>query len=117
MSFYDILKLKMHKYAKCTYKITKSFPRDELYGLTSQLRRASISVILNFIEGYARRRGDNCKIFGNFLEISYGSLKESKYLIYFSYTEGYINTQDYKRIMEMSDEIGKMLWNIISKNK
>ncbi len=117
MSFYDILKIKMHEYVKHVYKISRGFPREELYGITSQLRRAAISIILNFIEGYARRRGDNCKVFKNFLEISYGSLKETKYLIYFSFTENFINKKDYESLIKMGDEIGKMLWNIISRNK
>jgi four helix bundle protein len=117
MSYYDDLKLKMHKYVKLVYKVTRNFPREELYGITSQLRRAVISIILNFIEGYARRRGDKCKVFKNFLDISYGSLKETKYLIYFSYSENFINKEDYKTLEDMGDEIGKMLWSIILKNK
>lgn len=116
MSFYDDLKIKMHQYVKDIYKVSKNFPKEELYGIVSQLRRAALSVILNFIEGYARRKGNNCKVFQNFLEISYGSLKESKYLIYFSYTEGYISKENYNKLLVMADEIGKMLWNIISKN-
>lgn len=112
MSFYDDLKIKMHLYVKLVYKVTKSFPRDELYGVTSQLRRAALSVILNFTEGYARRRGEKCKVFKNFVEISYGSLKESKYLIYFSYTENYISEQNYKELIAKAEEIGRMLWSV-----
>lgn len=117
MSFYDDLKIKMHLHAKHVYRVTKKFPRDELYGMTSQLRRASLSIVLNFIEGFARRRGKNCKVFKNFLEISFGSSKETKYLIYFAYTENYINTTDYEQLMKSSDEIGKMLWHIIKSYK
>ena len=85
-TFHDKLKNKMDAYAHKVYAITKSFPRDELYGVVSQLRRAALSVILNYIEGYARK-GD--KVHRNFLQISYGSLKESKYLLHFSLIEGY----------------------------
>ncbi len=116
MNFYDNLKLKMHNYVKLVYKISKYFPSDEKFGITSQLRRSSLSVILNFIEGYARRRGNKCKVFKNFLDISYGSLKESKYLIYFSYTEKYINKSDYKKLVKQADELGKMLWSIMKNN-
>jgi len=49
------------------YSVSKNFPKDELYGVTSQLRRATLSVILNYIEGYARRRD---KVYKNCLEIS-----------------------------------------------
>ena len=117
MSFYEELKIKMHYFVKDVYKASKFFPKDELYGIISQLRRASLSVILNFIEGYARRKGDKCKVFKNFLEISYGSLKESKYLIYFSYTENFIDKDNYEKLISSADEIGKMLWNIIDKHK
>lgn len=117
MSFYDDLKIKMHYFVKNVYKVSKSFPKDELYGITSQLRRATLSVILNFIERYARRKGNKCKVFKNFLEISYGSLKESKYLIYFSYTENFIDKDNYEKLINSADEIGKMLWSIINKYK
>ena len=116
MTFHDKLKLKMHLFVKEVYRVTRSFPREELYGVTSQLRRAVMSVILNYIEGYARRRGADCKVYNNFLEISYGSLKEAKYLIYFSNTEDYINNKDYNKLIEMNDEIGKMVWTLLSRN-
>lgn len=103
----------MHNYVKCVYGVSKNFPEDEKFGVTSQLRRASLSVILNFIEGYARRRGEKCKIFKNFLDISYGSLKESKYLIYFSYTENYLEQKDYEELIAQADELGKMLWSTV----
>ncbi len=106
----------MHKYVKFIYKITKKFPKDELYGVTSQIRRSSISVILNYIEGYARRKGYDCKVYKNFLEISYGSLKESKYLLYFSLEENYISKEEYNEGFAMADKIEKMLWPVI-KNK
>lgn len=104
----------MHLYVKEVYRITKGFPHEELYGITSQLRRAAMSVILNYIEGYARRRGDNCKTYQNFLETSYGSLKESKYLLYFSFSENYISEEKYKIVNDLSEEIGKMLWSIMN---
>ena len=115
MGFHEDLKIKVHQYIKHVYKITKSFPRDELYGITSQLRRSALSVMLNYIEGFARRKSDNCKVYKNFLEISYGSLKESKYLIYFSYTEDYLKENDYEILIKLSDDIRGMLWGIINK--
>ncbi|MDP3726651.1 MAG: four helix bundle protein, partial [bacterium] len=69
--FHEILKRKMDEFVHLVYHITKDFPKSELYGATSQLRRASLSIILNYIEGYARKR-QLVKI--NFFEISYGSL-------------------------------------------
>ena len=113
MTFHDELKLEMHKYVRFIYKITKKFPKEELYGVTSQLRRSTMSVILNYIEGYARRKGVKCKVYQNFLEISYGSLKESKYLLFFSFEEDYITSEEYNYGLLLSDKIGKMVWSII----
>ena len=109
--FHDILKNKADEFAFSVYKITKDFPREEIYGITSQLRRASLSVVLNYIEGYARA-GD--KSYKNFLQMSYGSLKESKYLLYFSQREGYINKKEYDIIIKLSEEVGAMLWTTIN---
>ena len=52
--FSDKLKRKMDEYVHLVYKLTRKFPKEELYGTTSQLRRAALSVILNYIEGFAR---------------------------------------------------------------
>lgn len=117
MSFHQELKIKIHKFVKDVYGVSKKFPRDELYGITSQLRRAVISIILNYIEGYARRRGNECKVFKNFIEISYGSLKESEYLIYFSYTEGYIDKVEYGQLSKQASEIGGMIFGILKNIK
>lgn len=108
--FQEKLKMKMHEYVKGVYRVTKQFPKDELYGVTSQLRRAALSVVLNYIEGYARFKPGYKQ---QFFENSYGSLKESKYLIYFSYTEEYLKKEDYDMLFALSEEIGKMLWSEI----
>ncbi|PLX21786.1 four helix bundle protein [Candidatus Parcubacteria bacterium] len=113
MRYHEKLKIKMDQYAHMVYGLTKSFPKEELYGVTSQLRRSSLSVILNYVEGFARRKGDNCKVYKNFLEISYGSLKESKYLLHFSLVEKYLSEDDYKKIAPLSDEIGAMLYKAL----
>ncbi|MEF3691810.1 MAG: four helix bundle protein [Candidatus Moraniibacteriota bacterium] len=111
-NFHDILKKKADRFAFYTYKISKNFPKEEIYGITSQLRRSSLSVILNYIEGYARK-GD--KEYKYFLKISYGSLKESKYLIFFAYREKYISKEDYNKLISLADELGAMFWSIIQK--
>lgn len=108
--FHDVLKNKADEFAFSAYKITRNFPKEEIYGITSQLRRAALSVILNYIEGYARI-GD--KQYKNFLRMSYGSLKESKYLIYFSCREKYISKDDYNKLINLAEEIGAMLWKTI----
>jgi len=105
--FFNDLKKKMDEYVHFIYKLTKNFPKDELYGVTSQLRRAALSIILNFIEGFARYK-KGVKL--NFWEISYGSLKETKYLLHFSFVENYINEKEYLQAIKLAEEIGAMLW-------
>jgi four helix bundle protein len=109
-TFQRELKTKMDKYAHLVYKITKGFPVEELYGITSQLRRATLSIILNYIEGFARQKKAVKK---NFWEISYGSLKESKYLLHFSLVEKYLDQKDYNKAIQLAEEIGAMLWRSI----
>ena len=77
------------------YKATKNFPKEEIYGITSQIRRSALSVPTNIVEGYSRR-GD--KELSHFINISLGSLAEAKYLLYFSNRLGYVKGQDYKRL-------------------
>lgn len=64
------------------------------------------------MEGYARGRN---RVMKNFLEISYGSLKESKYLIYFSLKRKYLNEKEYGELLELNDKMGAMLWGILRK--
>ena len=108
------LKLKglMDRFVFEVYNVTRYFPKEEIYGLTSQLRRAALSVILNYIEGYARQRK---LVLKNFLEISYGSLKEAKYLIYFSGKQKYLKQSKERELLGLTEEIGAMLWGIIRK--
>ncbi|MDZ7611786.1 MAG: four helix bundle protein [Candidatus Moranbacteria bacterium] len=113
-NYTEDLKKKMDDYAHEVYSVTRTFPKEELYGLTSQLRRAALSVVLNYIEGYARQKA-NVKY--NFWEISYGSLKESKYLLHFSMIEGYLSKEDYKEVLKKADEIGAMLWKSLKSIK
>jgi len=106
----NILLEKADKFAWMVYKLTKKFPKDELFALTSQLRRAALSVPVNIVEGFARYSlGEHCR----FSEVAYGSLKETKYLLYFSLREEYINKNEYSEIIELAEEISKMLWKKI----
>lgn len=108
-NFHTKLKTKMDDYVHFVYALTRKFPKEELYGVTSQIRRAALSVILNYIEGFARMRG---KVNKNFLEISYGSLQESEYLLEFSFKEKYVSKGEFQKATEMADEIGAMIWGI-----
>lgn len=113
--FHDRLNYKMDDYAHLVYSLTRKFPKEEIFGTTSQLRRSSLSVILNYTEGYAR--GNNTKSYQNFLDISFGSLKESQYLLKFCHDENFINKLDFDHASALADEIGAMLWGLIKSLK
>lgn len=72
--FHKELHKLINEFVHKIYDYSQEFPREEMFGLTSQLRRSALSVMLNYVEGYARQRRAVLK---NFLEISYGSLQES----------------------------------------
>ncbi|MBI5622088.1 four helix bundle protein [Candidatus Falkowbacteria bacterium] len=101
------LQKKMDAFAHAVYRETKSFPRDELYGVTNQMRRASLSIVLNYTEGFARVRRP---VQLQFFEMAYGSLKETKYLLHFSLIEEYLSSEQYQDILKLAEEIGAMLW-------
>jgi len=106
------LKSLIDEHVNLVYLHTKKFPKDEAFGMTSQLRRAALSVMLNYIEGYARRRK---LVLVNFLEISYGSLKESIYITYLAEKQSYISKPEWELLDQKADRIGKMLWGILNK--
>ena len=96
--------------AKETYQLTKSFPKEEIYGLTSQIRRCAISIPSNIAEG--KGRGSD-KEFVRFLQISLGSLYELNTQLELSYDLNYIKNT--KTIFDLSFEIEKMLNSLITK--
>jgi four helix bundle protein len=106
----DPLSEKADELAHLVYKATKKFPKEELYGLTSQLRRAALSVPLNIVEGFARK---GSRDYRQFLYIAYGSLKETKYLLNFAFEEGYLKEKEYGDISSLAEEVGKILWSSI----
>lgn len=106
------LKNVMEEYAHRIYDVTENFPKNEIFGITSQLRSASLSIPLNYTEGFARRRKAVLK---QFLEVAYGSLKESEYIVQFAGKRGYIKTEDLEKLHKQLDKMGKMLWGIIEK--
>lgn len=94
------------------YLNSKEFPKEEIYGITSQLRRSSLSVPLNIVEGYAR---NNKKEFKNFLRIAAGSLSETEYLLSFCARLGYLKEVEYRNLEEQRKEVGRILWRFLSK--
>lgn len=106
----DLTLDKAKAYAHQAYALARKFPRDETYGLGSQLRRASVSVPLNMVEGYARQ---SARTQLQFLKIAYGSLKESLFIIQFAYEETYVAAEEALPVIHLGDETARMLWTKI----
>lgn len=94
------------------YSLSKSFPKEELYGLTSQVRRSAISIPSNIAEG-SRRSTE--KDFRSFLHIAYGSGAELEVQILFAKDLKYISTDECKKVLDDLDEVMKMLNALITK--
>lgn len=88
------------------YEITKTFPKAEEYGLTSQIRRASVSIVLNIVEGY-RRNGK--KEFLHFLNISQSSLAELEAALELSFGLKFIDNESYQKIDNLVSEMAYLL--------
>ena len=94
------------------YLATKKYPKEEIYALTSQLRRAALSIPTNIVEGYSRRSD---KELAHFLNISLGSLAETKYLIHFSSRLNYLDDSLHNDLRENYDILGAKLWRLYEK--
>ncbi|MDX9715592.1 MAG: four helix bundle protein [Dissulfurispiraceae bacterium] len=88
------------------YKISKSFPKDELFGLTSQLRRAAMSITLNIAEGSGNR---SVKEFKRFLEIALRSTYEVMAGLEIAYHLEYCKIDDFNKLTSEADEIAAMI--------
>jgi four helix bundle protein len=97
---------KCHSLALDVYKETLTFPKDELYGITSQLRRAASSIPANIAEGCGR--GSN-KDFARFLQIAFGSASETEYFFILCYDLNFIPETKYRDYLDSIIEIKKML--------
>ena len=115
-NFHDKLKSLIHEYVLLSYKSTKMYPSDEKFGLTSQDRRASVSVMLNYIEGFARMKFG---VMVNMFETSFASLKESIYCRFLAKELSYITVEEYRQALILKERIGAMLYKTIEgiKNK
>jgi four helix bundle protein len=101
---------KSHKLAIIIYQKTRNFPKEESYGITSQLRRATVSIPTNLAEGCGR---GSDRDFAKFVQIAIGSASESEYLILLSNELGYIDKDEYDELTEKVCEIKRMLASLI----
>ena len=98
------------------YEVTKTFPKDEIYGITNQIRRSAVSIPSNMAEGSARK-GE--KEFIQFLYISLGSMAELETQLIIANNLKYVNLNDYELMTGRLEEIRKMIIGLIKfvKNK
>jgi four helix bundle protein len=99
---------KADKLAYHVYLETKRFPKDEIYGITSQLRRAALSIPTNIVEGAGRQNKNEFKQFNN---IALGSLAETEYLLEFCNRLGYFDEKTYVQLESLRRETGALLWS------
>jgi four helix bundle protein len=103
---------KAHAMTLDVYRSTRVFPKEELYGLTSQMRRSSASIGANIAEGCCRN-GD--KDFGRFIQIAAGSAGELEYHILLVRDLGLLNADDYQRLSTETIEVKRMLTSLLQK--
>jgi four helix bundle protein len=112
----DFRKLKVwekaHTLTLDVYKASRSFPREEIYGLTSQIRRASVSIGANIAEGTCRR-GD--VDFARFLQMAAGSASEVEYHLLLARDLNLLEASDYQRLSEKAVEVKRMLASLMQK--
>ncbi|MBU1888352.1 MAG: four helix bundle protein [Candidatus Omnitrophica bacterium] len=98
-------------YADKVYKISKNFPDSEIYGLTSQIRRAAVSISSNIAEGSGRFHR---KEFIQYLRIARSSLYESVALMEISFRQSYVSKLNYNELIILSNELAKMINGLIN---
>lgn len=94
---------KAHEFVLGVYKLSKGFPRDEIYGLTSQFKRAGVSIPANIAEGF-KKKGQHDK--ARFLNIAHGSLEECRYYLILVRDLGYGDTQ---QLTQQLEEVSRLL--------
>jgi four helix bundle protein len=94
---------KAHEFVLGVYKLSRGFPREEIYGLTSQFRRAAVSIPANIAEGF-KKKGQHDK--ARFLNIAHGSLEECRYYLILTRDLGYGDTQ---QLMQQIEEVSRLL--------
>lgn len=102
---------KAHLLVKEIYKITNDYPKEEKFGIISQIRRSSVSVVANIVEATKRK---SVKDRTNFYNISNGSLEETKYYLFLSFELGFINKVKCQELIDLGREVGAMLNGLIN---
>ena len=114
MRNFRVLKVlrKSHRLVLAVYDATRTFPREETYGLTAQLRRGCASIPANIAEGCGR--GSEAEL-GRFMLIAMGSSSELEYHLLLARDLGYLSAQDYRELSQRTGEVKRMLSALIVK--
>lgn len=99
-----------HQWVLLIYKLTEKFPKHEMFGLVSQMRRAAVSVAANMAEGYAAGGKGQ---FGRYLDIAQGSLAEVEYYLILALDLKYITQSEYEQTESLRSETGYLLYRLI----
>jgi four helix bundle protein len=96
--------------AERAYNLTARFPKDEMYGMTSQIRRAAVSIAANIAEGHGR---ENSGSFVQFMRVSQGSLKELETHLILAVRVHLVSVEEVEPMLQQCDELGRMLRSLI----
>jgi four helix bundle protein len=102
---------KSYELVLLVYRLTGSFPREEIYGLTSQIRRAAVSIPSNIAEGFMR----GAKEYAQFLKIALGSTAEVETQLTISKDLGYCGTEDFENAHDLTKEVLRLLTSYITR--
>jgi four helix bundle protein len=103
---------KAHDLTLSIYAVTRQFPREELYGLTSQMRRCSASIAANMAEGCGK---DTDGEFGRFLQIASGSARELEYHLLLARDLGFMPAEKYGELQQNVGEVQRMLRSLLDR--
>lgn len=98
-----------HQLVLLVYRVTKAFPKEELYGLTSQVRRAAFSVPANIAEGSAKR---GSREFRRYLDVALGSLAEVAYILRLAKDLGLVSDEIWTTLNEQRESVGRLTWGL-----
>lgn len=101
-----------HQLALSVYRVTRAFPREELYGLSSQMRRAACSIPANIAEGFGRSGNGDLH---RFLDIAMGSTAELSYFLLMSRDLALVSPESYVDLAGLADEVQRMLASLMRK--
>jgi four helix bundle protein len=103
---------KAHEVTLSVYALSRGFPKEELFGLTSQIRRSAASIAANIAEGCGRRSDGEM---GRFLQIAYGSASELEYHLLLAHDLHLLSERDFQTIGSQVDEVQRMLTSLIQR--